>query len=85
MKVDAAGNLYATGGGSPGTVRVMDKTGKLIGYLNMPEYGIEPKRQSCATNIAFGEADHKSMFITACDAVYKIRTKIPGITSGPGH
>jgi gluconolactonase len=85
MKVDIAGNLYATSGSSPGIVRVMDKTGKVLGYLHMPEYGREPKRQSCATNIAFGEEDHRSMFITACDAVYKIRTKIPGTTSGPGH
>jgi gluconolactonase len=85
MKVDVEGNLYATSGSSPGIVRVMDNTGKLIGFLNMPEFGVEPKRQSCATNIAFGEGDRRSMFITACDAVYKIRTKIPGITSGPGH
>jgi gluconolactonase len=83
IKVDVNGNVYSSSGGSPGIMRVMDKTGKLIGYLNMPEYGIEPKRQSCVTNLAFGEADHQTMFITACDAVYKIRTKVRGIPSGP--
>ena len=57
----------------------MDENGKLSDYLNMPKYGIEPKRQSCVTNMAFGEADRQTMFITACDAVYKIRTKAPGV------
>jgi gluconolactonase len=85
MKVDVKGNLYSTGGGSPGLVRIMDPTGKLIGYLNMPAYGVEPKRQICATNVAFGEADHRTLFIAACDAVYKIRLTNPGITLGPGH
>ena len=28
-------------------------------------------------------ADGKSLFITACDAVYKIRLKVAGVMQGP--
>jgi gluconolactonase len=83
MKVDTLGNVYSTSGAGPGIVRITAPTGTLLGYLNLPTYGGEPKRQICATNVAFGDADDKSLFITACDAVYKIRLKVAGIAQGP--
>ena len=46
-------------------------------------YGGEPKKQICALNVAFGEKDNKTLFISACDAVYKIRLKVAGIAEGP--
>ncbi len=75
MKTDLEGNVYSSGGGAPGIVRITAPTGKLLGTLNLPAYGGEPKRQICATNVAFGGADGKSMFITACDALYEVRLK----------
>ena len=83
MKTDTLGNVYSTSGAGPGIVRITAPSGTLLGYLNLPIYGGEPKRQICATNVAFGDADGKSLFITACDAVYKIRLKVAGIAQGP--
>lgn len=83
MKVDEAGDLYATSGAGPGRVRIMAPDGALLGFLELPILSVEPKRQICATNVAFGDADRRSLFITACDAVYKVRLSIPGVTSGP--
>ena len=72
IKVDKSGNVFSTGGAGPGTVRVMSKDGRQLGMINLPVYGGEPKRQICATNVAFGGNDGKSLYITACDAVYKV-------------
>ena len=57
--------------------------GTLLGYLNLPIVGGEPKRQICATNVAFGDADGRSLYITACDVVYRIRMKVQGVMPGP--
>ena len=73
MKTDRQGNLYSTSGGGPGIVRVTSPAGKLLGLLNLPIYGGEPKKQICATNVAFGGPGGHELFIAACDAVYRIR------------
>ena len=73
MKTDRQGNLYSTSGGGPGIVRISSPAGKLLGYLNLPIYGGEPKKQICATNLAFGSPGGHDLFIAACDAVYRIR------------
>jgi len=78
MKTDELGNVYSTSGAGPGIVRITAPTGTLLGYLNLPIYGGEPKRQICATNVAFGDRDGKSLYVTACDAVYRIRLKVSG-------
>jgi gluconolactonase len=78
MKTDRAGNVYSTSGGGPGVVRITSPAGRLLGLINLPIYGGEPKRQICATNVAFGGAARTDLFITACDAVYRIRLKIAG-------
>jgi gluconolactonase len=83
MKTDLAGNLYSTSGGGPGIVRVTAPSGKLLGTINLPVYGGEPKRQICATNVAFGGTDGRSLFIAACDALYELRLKVPGIAVAP--
>ena len=83
MKVDVLGNVYSTSGAGPGIIRITAPTGTLLGYLNLPIYGGEPKRQICATNVAFGDADGKGLYITACDDVYRIRLKIAGVMPGP--
>ena len=73
MKVDKRGDVYSTGGGGPGVVRITSAAGKLLGLINLPVYGGEPKKQICATNVAFGGPANSDLFVTACDAVYKIR------------
>jgi len=83
MKVDTAGNVYSTSGAGPGIVRVTSPAGKLLGYLNLPLVDTEPKRQICATNVAFGDADGHGLYVTACDAVYRIRLKATGVMPGP--
>jgi len=83
IKVDTQGNVYSTSGAGPGIIRITAPTGKLLGYLNLPIYGDEPKRQICATNAAFGDSDGKGLYITACDVVYRIRMKAAGLMPGP--
>lgn len=83
MRVDSQGNIYSTGGAGPGTVRVTSPQGVFLGTINLPIVGGEPKKQICSTNVAFGDNDAKTLFIAACDAVYKIRLKVPGIIQGP--
>ena len=83
MKTDVLGNLYSTGGAGPGVVRITSPQGKYLGQINLPVYGTEPKRQICGTNLAFGDPDGRGLYITACEAVYKIRLKVPGVL--PGH
>jgi gluconolactonase len=83
MKVDTLGNVWSTGGAGPGIVRITAPTGKVLGLLHLPIVDDEPKRQICATNLAFGDADGKSLYVTACDDVYRIRLKVPGVMPGP--
>jgi gluconolactonase len=83
MKVDTLGNVYSTSGAGPGIVRITSASGTLLGYLNLPIVGGEPKRQICATNIAFGDLDARSLYVTACDHVYRIRLKVGGVMPGP--
>ncbi|HEY1305763.1 MAG TPA: SMP-30/gluconolactonase/LRE family protein [Vicinamibacterales bacterium] len=83
MKVDTLGNVYSTSGAGPGIVRITSPAGTLLGYLNLPIVGGEPKRQICATNVAFGDLDARSLYVSACDHVYRIRLKVAGVMPGP--
>jgi len=83
MRSDSRGNIYSTGGAGPGLVRVTSSAGTLLGTINLPILGAEPKKQICATNVAFGDADGKTLYIAACDAVYRIRLKVGGVLEGP--
>lgn len=83
MRADSRGNIYSTGGAGPGLVRITSPQGKFLGSINLPILDAEPKKQICATNVAFGDADGKTLYVAACDAVYKIRLKLAGILQGP--
>ena len=83
QKTDSRGNLYSTGGAGPGIVRITSPAGKLLGTINLPVHGGEPKKQICATNEAFGGADGRTLFIAGCDSVYTIQLRTPGIV--PAH
>ena len=66
MKLDSSGNIYCTG---PGGIQIYQPSGKFIGLIYMPQ---------AVSNFCFGDADRKTLYITAGPAVYKIRVKIPG-------
>ncbi len=67
MKVDQEGNLYCTG---PGGIHVMDKQGNLLGRLRVPGH---------SSNMAWGDDDWRSLYVTTYHAVYRTRLKIPGV------
>ena len=83
MKTDKMGNLYSTSGGGLGEVRITSPDGKPLGLLRLPQRGSEPRQQVCATNVAFGDNDGKTLYVTACMDVYRIRLKVAGIRPGP--
>jgi len=66
MKVDQAGNLFVTG---PRGVWVWDVRGNHLGTIVMPE---QP------ANLAWGDADFRTLYITATTSVYRIKTKTRG-------
>ena len=66
MKVDTDGNLYVTG---PKGVWVWDAAGHHLGTIAMPE---QP------ANLAWGDADYGTLYITATTSVYRLRTKARG-------
>jgi gluconolactonase len=82
MRTDIRGNLYTTSGGTPGVVQITSAEGKPLGRLHLPQPVTEPRPRVCATNVEFGEADRRSLFITACTHLFRIPVKIPGATRG---
>jgi len=70
MKVDQEGNVYSTG---PGGVWIFSPSGNLLGRIEVPEL---------ATNLAWGDDDYKTLYITTSNSLYRIRLKIPGVPPG---
>ena len=68
MKVDAEGNVYCGGSGG---IWIMDPTGKLLGII---VHG-----KSATTNIAWGDDDWKTLYITSRNELMRIRLNIPGL------
>jgi len=67
LRVDTKGNLYETG---PGGVWIISPEGKHLGTIRAPEQ---------ATNVGFGDADKRSLYIAARTGIYRIRVNTPGI------
>jgi gluconolactonase len=63
MAVDCAGNLYAADY-TNGTVQVFDGAGAYLGTIALPAPAASPAAAH-ATNVAFGGANHRTLFITA--------------------
>ena len=67
MKVDSEGNLYCTG---PGGVLIFTPEGRHLGT-------IQPAEQP--SNVAWGDADGKTLYMTARNGLYRIRLNIQGL------
>ncbi|HSV73263.1 MAG TPA: SMP-30/gluconolactonase/LRE family protein [Chthonomonadales bacterium] len=67
MKVDRRGNVYTTG---PGGVWVLDPTGRLLGKIVVPEV---------PANLCFGDADRRTLYMTARTGLYRVRVRHPGV------
>ena len=67
MRVDTKGNIYVTG---PGGTWIISPEGKHLGTIRAPEQ---------STNIGFGDADKKTLYIAARTSIYKVRVLTPGI------
>ena len=66
MKIDIQGNVYSTG---PGGIWIFSPNGDLLGIIKTPE---------APANIAWGDRDYKTLYITARTSLYRIRLQIPG-------
>ncbi len=67
MKIDKQGNIYAAG---PGGVWVITPEGKHLGTIRPAEN---------PANLAWGDADGKTLYFTAVTGLYRLRLNIPGI------
>ena len=63
MKADEDGNIYCT---CSSAVWVVSPSGALLGKIDLPS-------NVSASNCAWGESDHKTLFITAGSSVYRVR------------
>lgn len=66
MRVDSTGNIYVTG---PGGIWVWDPNGHHLGTILLPE---QP------ANLAWGDADWGTLYITATTSVYRLKTSARG-------
>jgi gluconolactonase len=66
MKIDSAGAVYCCG---PGGIHVFEPDGRLREVIAVPEY---------TANMAFGDDDYRSLFVTASTSLYRIRVPVAG-------
>ena len=67
MKVDLAGNLYVSG---PGGVWIISSQGKHLGMIQPTQL---------PANMAWGDEDGRTLYMTARTAVYRVRLNIAGV------
>jgi gluconolactonase len=67
LKVDRQGNVYSTG---PGGLWIISPEGKQLGLIKGPE---DPH------NMAWGDDDGKTLYITALTGIYRIRMNVAGV------
>lgn len=77
MTVDCLGNIYATEH-SNSRVRVFDSTGMEIAKINLGTVEVNGTQDSNATNVAFGGADRKTLYITGTYSVWEIDLDVTG-------
>jgi gluconolactonase len=81
IKVDLKGNVYSTVRGSE--IWITSPEGRRLGTLQLPQIATEPRPRIVATNLAFGDADSKTLYITACTHLFRIRLNVAGVRPGP--
>jgi gluconolactonase len=67
MKVDEKGDLYSA---APSSVWIFSPEGKHLGTIHM---------HAMVGNLTWGDADGRTLYITASANVYRVRLKIPGV------
>jgi len=67
LKVDAAGNVYVA---TIDSIRIFAPDGSPLGRVILPER---------PANLAWGEADWRTLYVTATSCLYRVRTLVPGI------
>jgi gluconolactonase len=72
LKVDQLGNVYAAG---PGGLLVISPEGTHLGTIRFAE---QP------ANLAWGDADRRTLYVTARTGLYRVRLKVPGAGTSPG-
>jgi gluconolactonase len=70
MRVDRKGNVFVTG---PGGIWVWDPEGNHLGTILLPE---------TAANLNWGDADYRTLYITATTSVYCLKTSTRGFVPG---
>ena len=80
LKVDRKGNLYSVNAVGPGEVWISSPEGKHLGTLELPQLTGEPRPRVCASNVAFGDSDGRTLYITSCTHLFRVRLKAQGIT-----
>jgi gluconolactonase len=73
MKFDNSGDMFVTG---PNGIWVWDADGHHLGTIVLPE---QP------ANLAWGDADYGTLYITATTSVYKLRTNTHGFVPYLSH
>jgi gluconolactonase len=66
IKVDRLGNVYAAG---PEGIYVLSPAGEHLGTIVPPEH---------VANFAWGDADYRTLYITASSGLYRIRLNVAG-------
>jgi sugar lactone lactonase YvrE len=67
MKVDQEGNIHCTG---PGGFWIIEPGGQSLGRIMTPEL---------PANMAWGDTDWQTLYLTARTSLYRLRLNIPGI------
>ena len=67
IRVDKKGNIYGAG---PGGVWVISPEGKHLATIKVPEV---------VSNVAWGDADAKSLYITGSTSLYRIKLSVAGV------
>ena len=73
IKVDVRGNLYVSG---PGGLWILSPEGKHLGTIVGPEH---------PHNLAWGDADGRTLYLTAQTGLYRIRLNVPGVRPAAHH
>ena len=70
IKVDERGNIYVS---APGGIWILSPAGKALGRIVPPEHD---------ANFAWGDADGRTLYLTASTGLYRIRLNVAGVRPG---